>query len=68
MQAQRHACTKLNPAIERATLPHNLKVFNLCVIQRRGVSGFLEQSAAIKQKYYKGKMAVGYGPQINKDR
>ncbi len=58
-------CSKLTPATDRAeTLPHNLKVFNLCVIQRDGVEGFLEQSAEIKQKYYKGKMAVGEGPQI----
>ena len=57
-------CAKLNPAVDRATLPHNIKVFNLCVIQRKGVEGFLGQSADIKQKYYKGKMVVGEGPQI----
>ena len=57
-------CAKLNPALDRATLPHNIKVFNLCVIRRRGVEGFLEQSAEIKKKYYQGKMVVGEGPQV----
>lgn len=57
-------CAKLTPAADRAeTLPHNLKVFNLCVIQRAGVDQFVRQSAEIKKTYYQGKMKVGQGPQ-----
>ena len=57
-------CSKLNPSADRAdVLPHNLKVFNLCTIQRDGVNVFIEKSAYIKDKYYKGKIEVGKGPQ-----
>jgi hypothetical protein len=57
-------CDKLTPAADRANiLPHNLKVYNLCVIQNRGLKEFTERSADIKERYYKGKMAVGKGPQ-----
>lgn len=58
-------CSKLHPSADRAdVLPHNLKVFNLCTIQRDGVEGFIEVSTDIKKRYYKGKMAIGKGPQI----
>jgi hypothetical protein len=58
-------CSKLHPAADRAdVLPHNLKVFNLCTIQRSGVEGFIELSAEIKNKYYKGKMGIGKGPEL----
>jgi len=56
-------CYKLAPAADRAdVLPHNTKVFNLCIIKKIGIEGFLERSAEIKQIYYKGKMEVGKGP------
>ncbi|MHB8158516.1 MAG: DUF3795 domain-containing protein [Desulfocucumaceae bacterium] len=58
-------CGKLNPAADRAdVLPHNLKIFNLCCIQQQGLDKWLEKAAEIKQRYYKGKMAVGKGPQL----
>jgi len=58
-------CEMLNPAADRAEiLPHNTKVFNLCTIKKDGVGGFIKKSSCIKQKYYKGKMAVGKGPVI----
>ena len=57
-------CAKLQPAADRAqALPHNLKVFNLVLIRRLGPKRFLEAAPAIKAKYYRGKMAVGKGPQ-----
>jgi hypothetical protein len=60
-------CSKLNPSADRAdVLPHNLKVFNLCTIQRDGVEGFIALSTDIKHKYYKGKMEIGNGPQMGK--
>jgi hypothetical protein len=58
-------CARLNPAADRAeVLPHNLKVFNLSVIRREGVAGFVRHSAEIKRRYYQGKMAIGQGPQL----
>lgn len=58
-------CSKLSPASDRANvLPHNMKVFNLCAIQRRGVEAFVSDSAAIMQTYYKGKMEIGKGPRL----
>ncbi len=62
---QNFPCSKLNPSADRAdVLPHNLKVFNLCTIQREGVDGFIEISREIKKKYYKGTMEIGNGPQL----
>lgn len=59
-------CNKLNPAADRAdVLPHNTKVFNLCTIQKKGVEEFVKRSGEIKQRYYKGKMEVGSGPQLS---
>jgi hypothetical protein len=58
-------CSRLNPSADRAdVLPHNLKVFNLCTIQRKGVEGFIERSTEFKKRYYKGKMEIGKGPQV----
>jgi hypothetical protein len=59
-------CSRLNPASDRAAqLPHNTKVFNLCYIQKQGLDKFLKNSADIKNRYFKGKMIVGKGPQIS---
>jgi hypothetical protein len=59
-------CTRLNPTADRAQqLPHNTKVFNLCYIQKQGLRKFLENSADIKKRYFKGKMIVGEGPRID---
>jgi hypothetical protein len=58
-------CIKLHPSSDRAdVLPHNLKVFNLCKIQNTNLQEFVEVSGEIKQRYYKGKMFVGKGPQM----
>ncbi len=58
-------CSKLNPAADRANLlPHNLKVYNLCYIQRHGLDEFVRHAAEFKGRYYKGKMVVGSGPQM----
>jgi len=58
-------CSMLHPAADRADiLPHNLKVFNLCTIQREGVEGFIKVSTEIKARYYNGKMEIGKGPGI----
>ena len=58
-------CTKLNPAADGAErLPHNIKVFCLCCIQRQGLTSFAERYPEIKQRYFRGKMAIGRGPQL----
>ena len=57
-------CEMLNPASDRANvLPHNLKVFNLCMIERHGLEALVKYYPDIKKKYYTGKMVVGKGPQ-----
>jgi hypothetical protein len=58
-------CGKLNPSADRAnTLPHNMKVFNLCYIKNYGLEKFVVQQPEIRKKYYKGKMIIGNGPNI----
>ncbi len=58
-------CEKLSPAADRAdVLPHNTKVFDLSVIERRGVDGFIAESAVIKARYFKGTMEIGRGPRL----
>jgi len=42
-----------------------MKVFNLGTIKRVGAEKFTEVSMEIKQRYYKGKMAIGKGPAID---
>lgn len=58
-------CPKLNPAADRAEkLPHNIKVFSLCTIQNQGLASLVEKYPEIKQRYFRGKMAIGRGPQL----
>ncbi|MCF8297058.1 MAG: DUF3795 domain-containing protein [Saprospiraceae bacterium] len=58
-------CVMLNPAADRADkLPHNLKVFNLCKIKNSGLEAFVKESPEIKNKYFKGEMVIGKGPQL----
>jgi hypothetical protein len=58
-------CAMLQPAADRANiLPHNLKVFNLCMIKNKGIDDFIASYQEIKQKYYQGKMEVGKGPKL----
>jgi hypothetical protein len=58
-------CMKLAPAADRAeVLPHNAKLFNLCVMQRYGVEKLIQRALEIKQAYYKGKMEIGEGPRL----
>ncbi|MBP2655180.1 MAG: hypothetical protein H6Q73_2749 [Firmicutes bacterium] len=58
-------CAKLNPSADQAnTLPHNIKVFNLCYMKQHGLSNWLEKAPEIQKKYFQGKMIVGKGPQL----
>lgn len=59
-------CMKLAPAADRAdALPHNVKLFNLCIIDKHGVDELLKKSLNIKQVYFKGKMKIGEGPKLD---
>ena len=58
-------CSKLCPSSDRAdVLPHNLKVFNLCTIERTGIEGFVKTSGDWERRYFKGRMAIGGGPTL----
>jgi len=58
-------CSKLCPSSQRAdVLPHNMKVFNLCTIERLGVEGFVKVSGDLERRYFKGRMEIGKGPQL----
>ena len=59
-------CARLQPTADRAeTFPHNMKVFNLCRMKAAGVEKWAdEESVAIRQRYYKGKLIIGKGPVI----
>ena len=61
-----YPCAKLNPAADRASkLPHNLKVYNLAYIQHQGLEKFADDAPKFKEKYFKGKMMIGKGPQLD---
>lgn len=53
-------CTKLQPMADKAaTFPHNLKVYNLCRIQKIGVERWaVEESKAIWDRYYNEKLEL----------
>ena len=56
-------CSNLAPAVDRAdVLPHNMKLYNLCIIKKDGAEKFIKKSLAIKQAYYTGKLVIGKGP------
>ncbi len=58
-------CDKFNPAVDKASLEvQNLKVFNLCFIQKHGTAKWLQKSAEIKKRYFLGKLVYGKGPQL----
>ena len=58
-------CQYLHPCADRATLlPHNMKLFNLCYIQKHGLTSFKAKYPEIKARYYAGKMSIGKGPQL----
>ncbi len=58
-------CIKLAPTANRAdVLPHNIKVYNLCIIKKDGIEKFTRKSLKIKQLYYKGKIEIGKGPKL----
>ncbi len=58
-------CAKLNPAADKAgDLPHNIKLFAQCYIKQHGVAKWREKIPEVKRKYFRGKMVIGKGPQL----
>lgn len=53
-------CDLLHPYADRAdTLPHNTKVFNLCLIRRMGLEAWAKEKAkSVKEVYFKGKWKI----------
>jgi len=53
-------CDNLHPYADRASqVPHNTKVFNLCLIKRMGLQAWAQTKAkSVKQTYYKGTLRL----------
>ena len=49
-------CDHLHPYADRASeVPHNTKVFNLCLIRKMGLAGWAQEKAkSVKSTYFKG--------------
>jgi hypothetical protein len=53
-------CDHLHPYADRASeVPHNTKVFNLCLIKKMGLEAWAQNKAkSVKNTYFKGKWKV----------
>ena len=53
-------CDHLHPYSDRANeVPHNTKVFNLCLIKKMGLEKWAEEKAGeVKSTYFKGKFKL----------
>ena len=53
-------CDHLHPYADRANeVPHNTKVFNLCLIKKMGLEKWAEEKAGeVKSTYFKGKFKL----------
>ncbi len=55
-------CENLMPLADRAsTHPHNFKLYNLCMMKKLGVEGWLDIATDIRHTYFNHKMAIGTG-------
>lgn len=62
-------CEKLHPCCSKADrLPHNLKIYNLCKIQKIGLEKWAQESKGIRQRYFGGDLIPGVGPTVAKDK
>jgi len=52
----------LSPSAKGASFPYNMKVYNLCRMKLNGIGVWIEESAAIRKRYFDGKFVVGQGP------
>ena len=53
-------CDHLHPFAEKASeVPHNIKVFNLCLIKKLGLESWAKEKAEkVKETYFKGKFKI----------
>jgi len=53
-------CDHLHPYADKASeVPHNTKVFNLCLIKKMGVENWATDKAqSVKKTYFKGKLGL----------
>lgn len=53
-------CDRLHPYADRASaVPHNTKVFNLCLIKKMGLEKWAEEKAqSVKKTYFTGKFRL----------
>jgi len=53
-------CDHLHPYADRASqVPHNTKVFNLCLIKKMGIEAWAKDKAkSVKDTYFKGKFRL----------
>ena len=62
-------CPRLAPTADLANfLPHNTKIFNLLSIRRDGLELWAEQYPMIMSRYFQGKLMLGAGPQLPKNK
>ncbi|QUI21310.1 DUF3795 domain-containing protein [Vallitalea pronyensis] len=55
-------CDYLMPLADRADkFPHNIKLYNLCLIKRIGLEAWKEQAADIRKVYFTKKLTIGDG-------
>lgn len=55
-------CENLMPIADRAsTHPQNFKLYNLCMMKKLGVNGWLEIADDIRHTYFNQKMRIGKG-------
>ncbi len=61
-------CNRLHPAADRAgSLPHNLKMFAQCYIQKHGPEAYIAKLPEMKKRYFSGKISYGKGPLLPED-
>jgi len=59
-------CSKLAPCADRATeIPHNTKIYNLLLIQKKGIRSLAEVADNLWRQYFRGKkVRAGGEPQL----
>jgi hypothetical protein len=55
-------CMMLMPLADGASqYPHNIKLFNLCMMKKMGVENWMEAAKTIKKDYFTKKFQIGNG-------
>lgn len=55
-------CENLMPLANGAEkFPHNMKVYNLCMMKRLGIDAWAEKAGDIRKTYYSKKLIIGEG-------